>query len=226
MILSSQMRAWTARQMPYLSTCSPRCCSILTCPPYLPRLSQRSGILAMRCPCTSFQTSWYWLTGMVQAACYTVLHRCMLKFARCTADEGSDSPSDAMFEHLCATLLQQSHLCPVPLEAQPVFWNYDHALHLYPIPDVLVLADRAPCASFGFPAMPADQIDQSCICLNPVTFSALLWVTVLLLAAPHSILNICELAERPTPTSAFLACSSKTSGSVLFTSSCEEPSGP
>ena len=74
-----------------------------------------------------------------------------------------------MFEHLCATLLQQSHLCPVPLEAQPVFWNFDHALHLYPIPDVLVLADRAPCASFAFPPMPADQLDQSCICLNPVS---------------------------------------------------------
>ncbi len=74
-----------------------------------------------------------------------------------------------MFEHLCATLLQQSHLCPVPLEAQPVFWNYDHALHLYPIPDVLVLADRVPCASFGFPAMPADQVEQSCVCLNPVS---------------------------------------------------------
>jgi hypothetical protein len=73
-----------------------------------------------------------------------------------------------MFEHLCATLLQQSHMCPVPLESQPVFWNYDHALHLYPLPDVLVLADRAPCASFAFPSMPADQADQACICLNPV----------------------------------------------------------
>ena len=73
-----------------------------------------------------------------------------------------------MFEHLAATLLQQSHLCPVPLEAQPVFWNFDHALHLYPLPDVLVLADRAPCASFGFPSMPADQAGQSCVCLNPV----------------------------------------------------------
>ena len=86
-----------------------------------------------------------------------------------SADEGSDSAQDAMFEHLCATLLQQSHLCPVPLEAQPVFWNFDHALHLYPIPDVLVLADRVPCASFGFPAMPADQAEQSCVCLNPVS---------------------------------------------------------
>lgn len=74
-----------------------------------------------------------------------------------------------MFEHLCATLLQQSHLCPVPLEAQLVFWNFDHALHLYPIPDVLVLADRVPCANFGFPAMPADQAEQSCVCLNPVS---------------------------------------------------------
>ena len=74
-----------------------------------------------------------------------------------------------MFEHLCATLLQQSHLCPVPLEAQPVFWNFDHALHLYPIPDVLVLADRVLSASFGFPAMPMYQLDQSCVCLNPVS---------------------------------------------------------
>ena len=57
----------------------------------------------------------------------------------------------------------------MPLEAQPVFWNFDHALHLYPIPDVLVLADRVPCASFGFPAMPADQLEQSCVCLNPVS---------------------------------------------------------
>ena len=73
-----------------------------------------------------------------------------------------------MFEHLCATLLQQSHMCPVPLESQPVFWNYDHALHLYPLPNVLVLADRASCASFAFPSMPADQADQACICLNPV----------------------------------------------------------
>ncbi len=41
------------------------------------------------------------------------------------ADEGTgaEASSDAAFEHLCATLLQQSHLCPVPLEAQPVYWR-------------------------------------------------------------------------------------------------------
>ena len=33
------------------------------------------------------------------------------------ADEGLDSPSDAIFEHLFATLLQHSHLSPVPPEA-------------------------------------------------------------------------------------------------------------
>lgn len=26
--------------------------------------------------------------------------------------------------------------------SQPIFWNYDHALHLYPLPDVLILGDE------------------------------------------------------------------------------------
>jgi hypothetical protein len=45
------------------------------------------------------------------------------------------------FAHLALTLLQQSHLCPLPLSAQPVHWAYDQALQLYPLPHALVLAD-------------------------------------------------------------------------------------
>jgi DNA polymerase epsilon subunit 2 len=44
-------------------------------------------------------------------------------------------------EHVVRTVLDQAHLCPLPLAARPVFWNYDHALRLYPPPDALVLAD-------------------------------------------------------------------------------------
>lgn len=68
---------------------------------------------------------------------------------------GDEAP---LFEHVCATVLQQSHLCPVPLEFQPIYWEWDHALYVYPLPDALVLADAAPAASFQF---------DSCSCINP-----------------------------------------------------------
>ncbi|KAI8470951.1 MAG: DNA polymerase alpha/epsilon subunit B-domain-containing protein [Monoraphidium minutum] len=55
-------------------------------------------------------------------------------------DLAQDDPA-VSFAHLALTLLQQSHLCPLPLTAQPVHWAYDHALALYPLPHALVLAD-------------------------------------------------------------------------------------
>ena len=59
------------------------------------------------------------------------------------------------------TLLQQSHLCPLPLEKQPIYWQHDHALRLYPVPDAVILADSStPAASFTF---------EGCTCLNPVS---------------------------------------------------------
>ena len=60
------------------------------------------------------------------------------------------SSVDALFQHLCVTVLQQSHLCPVPVDTRPVYWQYDHALHLYPAPDLIVLADSAAPAQFSF----------------------------------------------------------------------------
>lgn len=38
------------------------------------------------------------------------------------------------FMQLVATITHQSHLCPLPLSVQPIIWNYDHCLHLYPTP--------------------------------------------------------------------------------------------
>eukprot|EP00977_Amphora_coffeiformis_P022614 scaffold11081_cov142-Amphora_coffeaeformis.AAC.3 len=35
------------------------------------------------------------------------------------------------------TLLDQGHL--LPLAGAPIYWNYDHAMRLYPLPDTLVL---------------------------------------------------------------------------------------
>ncbi|XP_065176376.1 DNA polymerase epsilon subunit 2-like [Sycon ciliatum] len=44
--------------------------------------------------------------------------------------------------HLVKTLESQAHLCPLPLHIRPVYWTQDHALHLYPLPDLVILADK------------------------------------------------------------------------------------
>lgn len=35
-------------------------------------------------------------------------------------------------------MLDQGHLCPGTSNV-PIYWNYDHALRLYPLPDTLIL---------------------------------------------------------------------------------------
>ena len=35
------------------------------------------------------------------------------------------------------TLIDQGHLSPLPLSVQPIHWEHDHALRLYPLPDVV-----------------------------------------------------------------------------------------
>jgi hypothetical protein len=38
-------------------------------------------------------------------------------------------------------MLSQSHLSPFPLSVQPVLWEFDGALRLFPQPDLLVIGD-------------------------------------------------------------------------------------
>jgi len=64
-------------------------------------------------------------------------------------------------EHLVKTLLDQSHLCPLPLRVNPVYWQYDHALRLYPLPDVVVLADFYDQYHWCY---------EECVALNPGSF--------------------------------------------------------
>ena len=45
--------------------------------------------------------------------------------------------------HYTKTLLSQAHLCPLPLHTRPVYWQYDHALRLYPLPDLVVMGDKS-----------------------------------------------------------------------------------
>jgi DNA polymerase epsilon subunit 2 len=47
-----------------------------------------------------------------------------------------------LFSHIVQTVIHQSHLCPLPEVACPTYWEYDHVMRLYPIPDALILGDR------------------------------------------------------------------------------------
>ncbi|WWD06489.1 DNA polymerase epsilon subunit B [Kwoniella europaea PYCC6329] len=47
-----------------------------------------------------------------------------------------------MKRYLVQTILDQTHLSPLPISIRPTLWEYDHALRLYPMPSALVLADK------------------------------------------------------------------------------------
>ena len=64
-------------------------------------------------------------------------------------------------EHLVKTLVDQAHLCPLPLSVRPVHWAHDHALRLYPAPSMLVLADRSDQFSWRY---------EDCLAINPGSF--------------------------------------------------------
>ena len=57
------------------------------------------------------------------------------------------------------TIICQAHLCPLPLHVEPVYWAYDNALRTYPLPDLIVCADK-------YDAFAVTQVD--CTVTNPV----------------------------------------------------------
>lgn len=68
---------------------------------------------------------------------------------------------EALFNELALTVLQQSTLCPLPLAVQPVHWAHEQALHVYPLPHAVVLADAsAPQSSASFE-------HEGCRVMNP-----------------------------------------------------------
>ncbi|XP_051136673.1 DNA polymerase epsilon subunit B [Andrographis paniculata] len=79
----------------------------------------------------------------------------------CVMPPSTEETSDP-FEHLVATITHQSHLCPLPLSVQPIIWNYDHCLHIYPTPHTIVLGDRSEQKAFNYTGI---------TCFNPGSFS-------------------------------------------------------
>ncbi|OBS64490.1 hypothetical protein A6R68_06975, partial [Neotoma lepida] len=59
------------------------------------------------------------------------------------------------------TVLSQGHLTPLPLYVCPVHWAYDYTLRVYPVPDLLVIADKYD---------PFTVTNTECLCINPGSF--------------------------------------------------------
>ncbi|CAI5703471.1 unnamed protein product [Peronospora effusa] len=53
-------------------------------------------------------------------------------------------------KHLAKTLIDQAHLCPLPLIANPINWDFDSSLQLFPLPDVLILGDSTEQYQLGY----------------------------------------------------------------------------
>lgn len=72
-------------------------------------------------------------------------------------------PSDDtdMQTHFVKTIFSQSHLCPLPIHSRPIYWMYDHALMLYPLPDLVVIGDKCD---------PYTVTLQECTVTNPGSF--------------------------------------------------------
>ncbi|KAG2457554.1 DPOE2 polymerase, partial [Polypterus senegalus] len=61
--------------------------------------------------------------------------------------------------HFIKTILSQGHLTPLPLYVSPAYWAYDYALRVYPVPDVIVFADKYD---------PFNIVNTDCLCVNPI----------------------------------------------------------
>ncbi|KAG2234620.1 hypothetical protein INT48_003428 [Thamnidium elegans] len=68
---------------------------------------------------------------------------------------------DDPIRHLVHTIIDQGHLSPLPLSVKPVYWSYDNALRLYPLPQTLIIADK--CENYGITY-------EGTHCINPGSF--------------------------------------------------------
>lgn len=76
-------------------------------------------------------------------------------------DSGAEN-TNPLVQHAIQTILNQGHLCPVPLSSLPIYWNYDHLLRLYPPPDAIILGDKTAEAYF--------ETYGDCDVMNPGAF--------------------------------------------------------
>jgi len=70
--------------------------------------------------------------------------------------------SEESYNHLVKTLVDQAHLSPVPITVTPIYWAQDHALRLFPLPDLVVTCDASESWETEY---------MECPFLNPGSFT-------------------------------------------------------
>ena len=76
--------------------------------------------------------------------------------------------------HMSETVLHQGHLCPLPLSAQPIFWELDYTLRLSPLPELIVIAEDEE--QFSYEYFSSETFEQGAnsalatVVLNPGSF--------------------------------------------------------
>lgn len=80
----------------------------------------------------------------------------------CVVPPTEEHGTTEITEHLVRTVVDQGHLCPLPPSVQPVHWMYDHVMRLFPLPDVVILADSFESYHWDY---------EHCTVFNPGPFS-------------------------------------------------------
>ncbi|XP_077993306.1 DNA polymerase epsilon subunit 2-like [Glandiceps talaboti] len=71
------------------------------------------------------------------------------------------SSSSEIPANFVKTIVSQAHLCPLPLHVSPTYWSFDNALQVYPLPDLIVFADK-------YDSFTIDSVN--CVCTNTGSF--------------------------------------------------------
>lgn len=56
---------------------------------------------------------------------------------RTNESEGNNSEIPDVTSQLAESILNQGHLCPVPLTARPLIWELDYTMRLFPLPHLV-----------------------------------------------------------------------------------------
>jgi len=122
---------------------------------------------------------------------------------KCILPPDEEQEPDAT-RHLIRTVIEQAHLCPLPLEVRPIYWEHDSAMRLYPLPHsvgrefiphrltvfltVFLCLAALALASLGQLIL-ADRFDHytteyaDCACANPGSFPNSDWTFLVYQAA-------------------------------------------
>ncbi|KAG9044272.1 DNA-directed DNA polymerase epsilon, subunit B [Tulasnella sp. UAMH 9824] len=88
-------------------------------------------------------------------------HDLMAKMLRNLIGVKPETDSGDLKRYLVQTILDQGHLSPLSLSVQPIIWELDHTMRLYPMPTALILADKYERYELTY---------EGCHVFNPGTF--------------------------------------------------------